>query len=95
MRKFLKKARLPEGAKYALMATHGEPVPNKKTGKMPTAEEIAKWQRTTPILDEILQTNGLAKVADMIVYVTGLKGPLEEGWQTKVSAFADRILGPS
>jgi hypothetical protein len=25
------------------------------------------------------------------VHVTGLKGPLEEGWQQKVAAFAARI----
>jgi hypothetical protein len=24
--------------------------------------------------------------------VTGIKGPLEEGWQNKVTAFADRIM---
>ena len=95
VRRFAKKVALPAGTKYAIFATHGAPQPDKKTGKMPTAEEIAKWQRTTSILDEILQSDGLVKVADMIVYVTGLKGPLEEGWQGKVSAFADRVLGPS
>jgi hypothetical protein len=24
--------------------------------------------------------------------VTGMKGPLEEGWQDKVAAFADQIM---
>lgn len=95
VRRFAKKVDLPAGTKYAIFATHGAPQPDKKTGKMPTAEEVEKWQRTRPILDEILQSNGLVKVADAIVYVTGLKGPLEEGWQTKVAAFADRVLGPS
>lgn len=95
VRRFAKKVDLPAGTKYALFATHGAPQPDKKTGKMPTAEEIAKWQRTTAILDDILQAGGLVKVADTIVYVTGLKGPLEESWQGKVSAFADRLIGPS
>lgn len=93
VRRFIKKVKVPAGTKYAIFATHGAPRPDKKTGRMPTQEEIAKWQRTTPILDELLQSNGLVKVADMIVHVTDLKGPLEEGWQIKVSAFADRILG--
>jgi hypothetical protein len=31
-------------------------------------------------------------VAEDTVLVTGLKGPLEEGWQQKVQAFATRIL---
>ena len=42
-------------------------------------------------MNEILQGKGLANVAEDKVMVTGLKGPLEEGWQKKVSAFADRI----
>jgi multimeric flavodoxin WrbA len=96
VRRFAKKVALPAGTKYAIFATHGAPIPDKKTGKMPSEEGIARWQRTLPVLDEILQqSNGLVKVADMIVYVTGLKGPLEEGWQAKVAAFADRVLGSS
>lgn len=95
VRRFAKKIDLPAGTKYAIFATHGAPQPDKKTGKMPTAEEMEKWQRTTAILDEIMRSNGLVKVTDMVVYVTGLKGPLEEGWQGKVSSFADRVLGPS
>jgi menaquinone-dependent protoporphyrinogen IX oxidase len=94
VRRFIKKLGLPSGSKYAIFATHGAPQPDKKTGKMPTSEEIAKWQRTTPVLDELLMSEGLVKVADTIVYVNNLKGPLEDGWQGKVSAFADRILGP-
>jgi len=31
------------------------------------------------------------KVAEGKVLVTGLKGPLEEGWQNKVGAFASQI----
>jgi hypothetical protein len=30
-------------------------------------------------------------VAEDKVHVTGLKGPLEKGWQEKVAAFAARI----
>jgi menaquinone-dependent protoporphyrinogen IX oxidase len=93
VRRFAKKVELPAGTRYAIFATHGSPQPDKKTGKMPTEEETAKWQRTTAILDEILRSNGLVKVADMIVYVTGLKGPLEDGWHGKVAAFGERVLG--
>jgi hypothetical protein len=42
-------------------------------------------------MNEILQGKGLVKVADDKVLVTGLKGPLEEGWQKKVEAFVARI----
>src|SRR5512136_2768076 len=49
-RRFLKKVRLPAGAKYALLTTEGAPRPDKTTGRMPTEEEIAKWERVRPIM---------------------------------------------
>ena len=58
---------------------------------MPTEEELAKWQRVRPIMNEILQGKGLVNVAEDKVHVTGLKGPLEEGWHKKVEAFVARI----
>lgn len=87
-RRFLKKAALPAGAKYALLTTEGAPRPDKKTGRMPTEEEIAKWQRVRPVMNGILEAKGLIKVAEDKILVTGMKGPLEEGWQKKVEAFA-------
>jgi hypothetical protein len=42
-------------------------------------------------MNEILQGKGLAEVAEGKVQVTEVKGPLEEGWQHKVEAFAARI----
>jgi menaquinone-dependent protoporphyrinogen IX oxidase len=91
MRRFLKKLRLPAGTKYAILTTEMAPQPDKKTGRIPTEEELAKWQRVRPIMNEILQDAGLVRVAEDKVLVTGLKGPLEEGWQKKVEAFAGRI----
>jgi hypothetical protein len=91
MRRFLKKARLPSGTKYALLITEAAPRPDKKTGRMPTEEEMAKWQRVIPIMNQILQEKGLAKVAEGKIQVTGIKGPLEEGWQKKVEAFVSQI----
>lgn len=91
MRRFLKKIVLPKGIKYAILTTEGSPQPDKKTGKMPTEEEHAKWQRVRPIMDELLQAKGLAKVAEEHVLVTGMKGPLEVGWQKKVEGFVARI----
>jgi len=91
MRRFLKKAKLPSGTKYAILTTEGAPQPDKKTGRMPTEEEQAKWQRIIPIMNEILQEKGLVKVAEGKILVTGLKGPLEEGWQKKVEASASQI----
>jgi hypothetical protein len=58
---------------------------------VPTEEELAKWQRVRPIMNEILQGKGLTEVAEDKIQVTGLKGPLEEGWQHTVAAFAARI----
>lgn len=95
MRKFLKKVELPVGTRYAILTTEAAPKPDKKTGRLPTAAERAKWQRIRPIMNEILQGKGLVNVAEDEVHVTGLKGPLEQGWQTKVDAFATRTLAGS
>ena len=91
VRRFLRKLGLPSGTKYAILTTEGAPRPNKKTGRMPTEEELAKWQRVIPVMNEILQGKGLVKVAEGKILVTGLKGPLEEGWQKKVEAYASEI----
>jgi hypothetical protein len=42
-------------------------------------------------MNEILQAKGLATVAENKILVTGLKGPLEEGWQAKVAAYVDMV----
>jgi len=95
MRRFLKKVQLSPGTRYAILTTEGAPQPDKKTGKMPTEEEIAKWERLRPIMNELLQSKGLKKVAEGNVLVTGMKGPLEEGWQKKVESFVAQILAES
>jgi hypothetical protein len=68
------------------------PQPDKKTGQVPTEEETAKWQKVIPIMTEILQEKGLVKVAEGQIMVVAIKGPLEEGWQEKVGAFAHQLL---
>ena len=88
MRRFLKKVQLPAGTRYALLTTEMAPKPDKKTGRMPTEEELARWQRVRPLMNEALQGKGLVHVAEDKVHVTGLKGPLEDGWEEKVGAFA-------
>jgi len=92
VRRFLKKVQLPPGTRYAILTTEGASKPDKKTGKMPTEEEIAKWEHVRPVMNELLQAKGLKKVAEGNVFVTGMKGPLEEGWQKKVEIFAARVL---
>jgi flavodoxin len=94
MRRFLKKSKLQSGTKYAILTTEAEPQPDKKTGRMPTEEERAKWQRVIPIMNQILQEKGLVMVAEGKILVTGIKGPLEEDWQKKVEAFASQIPIP-
>jgi hypothetical protein len=90
-RGFLKKVNLPSGTKYAIMATEATPRPDAKTGKVPNEEELAHWQKVRPIMNELLQEKGLVKVAEGVVYVNGVRGPLEEGWQKKVEDFASSI----
>jgi hypothetical protein len=42
-------------------------------------------------MHELLQGKGLVAVDEDKVYVTEIKGPLEEGWQRTVEAFAGRL----
>jgi multimeric flavodoxin WrbA len=92
MRRFLKKINLPSGSRYAVLATELNPQPDKKTGKLPSEEELGRCQLVIPNMNEMLQAKGLKKVADSKIYVTGIKGPLEEGWQSKVEEFVKAIL---
>jgi len=91
MRRFLAKVTLPAGTDYAVLTTEAAPKPDRRTGRVPTEEELARWQRVRPIMNEILQGKGLVKVAEDKILVTVIKGPLEEGWQAKVAAFAGRL----
>ncbi len=92
MRRFLGRVQLPAGTRYAILTTEAAAQPDKRTGKVPTEEEMARWRRVIPIMNQILQRKGLAKVAEAKVMVTGVKGPLEEGWQYKVGVFAAQVL---
>ena len=96
MRRFLKRVTLAAGTKYAILTTEAAPRPDKKTGRVLTEEEEqARGQRVRPIMNEILRGKGLVELAEDKVRVTGLKGPLEQGWQQKVEDFAARIpVGP-
>jgi menaquinone-dependent protoporphyrinogen IX oxidase len=88
MRRFLKKVSLPAGSRYAVLTTEAMPKPDKKTGRVPIEEELARYQHVRPIMNELLQGKGLVKLGEDAVHVTGLKGPLEDGWEMKVDAFA-------
>jgi flavodoxin len=93
MRRFIKKVNLPKETKYAVFATHGADAPDKKTGKMPTEEEMEKWRKTIPYMDDVLKGKGLVKIAEKKFFVKPdtLKGPLVEGWQETVREFANEI----
>lgn len=104
MRRFLKKAALPQGAKYAVFATHTDEVPDKKTGKMPTPAELDAKRKNIPTLDAILKEKGLVKVADQVFNVVmpsskessmreAMAGHLRDDWQKKAEEFAVAILG--
>jgi multimeric flavodoxin WrbA len=91
MRGFLKKANLPSGTKYAILVTELAPEPEKSIRIPTTEEELGKCQRVIPVMNEMLQKKGMIKVAEGKIFVTGLKGPLEESWQKEVEAFASQI----
>ena len=94
MRRFLQALNLPAGTRYAVLTTEAAPKVNKKAGRMPTEEELSQMgQRVRPVMNEILESKGLVEVAEEKLYVTKLKGPLEDGWQEKVGAFAARLRG--
>jgi flavodoxin len=90
MHHFLKGTNLPSGTKYAVMVTELGPKPDNKR-RIPTKEEVGRCQRVIPIMNEMLQKKGLVQVAEGKILVTGIKGPLEDGWQKKVEAFASLI----
>jgi menaquinone-dependent protoporphyrinogen IX oxidase len=94
MRRFLKKVQLPPGTRYAILTTEAPPSPDKKTGKTPTEEEFAKYERVRPIMNELLQAKGFKKVAEgnVLVNPNTLKGPLQEGWQERVEEFATAVI---
>ena len=92
MRKFLTRAKLPSGSRYAILATEMNPQPDKNTGKAPTEEELGRCQKVIPIMNEMLKDKGLNKVIESKVYVIGIKGPLENRWQEKVGQFAVALL---
>jgi len=81
MKKFLKKLEITEeGAKYALMAT---------------CMDAKFYDRTKAlqIMEALLQPKGMIKVSDGIkIKVTGMKGPLETGYEEKLDAFVKEIL---
>ena len=90
VRRFLNKVELPAGTKYAILTTEAAPHPD-RAGHVPSEQQLARWTRVRPIMNEVLQRKGLVEVAEGKVQVTEIKGPLEEGWQDKVEAFAGRI----
>ena len=91
MQHFLKKVNLPRGTKYAVVATELCLKPDSILERIPKEENAGKCQRVIPMMNKILQEKGLAKVAEGKLFVTGMKGPLEQNWQKEVEAFISRI----
>ena len=79
---------MPEGTRYALLTTEMAPRPDKRTGRMPTEEEICRFQHVRPKMHELLQARGLIPIGEEKVLVTDMQGPLEDGWEQKVAAYA-------
>ena len=51
MRRFPPQPNLGVGAKYALLDDEDGPSPDKQTGRVPTEEELARWQWVRPIMN--------------------------------------------
>jgi multimeric flavodoxin WrbA len=82
MNKFMKKFPHKSG-RYGLSVTHmvEKGGPEKNSGKVLKA------------MEDDLKELGMTKVVDPLsLTVSGMKGPLEEGWQQKVEVFAVAIL---
>ena len=77
MQKFLKKLEISkEGEKYALMATC-----------------MDYNTKALQVMENLIQPSGVTKVSDGIkIKVTGMKGPLESGYEEKLDTFAKEIL---
>lgn len=77
MKKFLKKLEISkDGAKYALMATC-----------------MDYNTKALQVMESILKPSVMTKISDGIkIKVTGLKGPLETGYEKKLEDFANEIF---
>lgn len=89
IRNFIEKKDIPSGSKYAVISTEMEIKPSKKADKRPKQESVDKWQKILPIMNKMLQDKGLFKVTDMSIFVLTTKGPLEDGWQEKITTFVN------
>lgn len=94
MRRFLKKVELPAGTRYAILTTEAAAHPD-PAGRVPSDEQMAGWTRVRPMMNDILRGKGLVEVAEGRIRVTGVKGPLEEGWQHTVEALVASIPVPT
>jgi hypothetical protein len=74
IRRLVRDVDLPAGTRYALLTTEIAPKPDKRTGRMPTEEEICRFQRVRPLMHEALQRKGLVSVAEEKVYVLDVQG---------------------
>ncbi|HTY47178.1 MAG TPA: flavodoxin domain-containing protein [Methanomassiliicoccales archaeon] len=89
MKRFLRKASLPNGARYALIATHLALKPDRKTAEMPGPDEVAKLEQTLAMMEDILNEKGARKVASLKLHVSQITQlSLENGWEQKVDDFA-------
>jgi flavorubredoxin len=77
VRGFLKNLKIPKGkAKYALMATYLYP-----------------RSKSLNTMNERIKDLGIPKAADdLLIKVTAVKGPLEEGYEEQVEAFASQLI---
>lgn len=88
MRRFLRRLRLPAGTRCAVITTEAAPEFDAQTGEAP----VSPMQRVRPMMHDMLAAAGLVQVAEGVVHVTEMKGPLEPDWQPKVKEFVEQAL---
>ncbi len=89
MQRFLRRLDLPLGTRYAILTTELAPRPDKRTGRIPA--DGSGRQAVRLVMNRILRDKGLVGVLEDTIFVTGMKGPLEDRWQEKVASFVARI----
>jgi len=81
-RKFLKKASLPPGSRYALVITHASPEDQGTFGPSKSAK----------ITGGILADKGAEQVGLLTLRVKDMKGPLPDEYREKIDSFIEEVL---
>ncbi|HTG48758.1 MAG TPA: hypothetical protein VK646_13995 [Actinomycetota bacterium] len=92
VRRLLRELTLPAGTRYALLSTELTDWPARQADGEVEPVEVSRYRNVRPYMHAVLREKGLVDVAEAVVHVKDVRGPLEDGWERIVASFADRIL---